>query len=108
MEMFLLAFALSLLGVGVSAALFAAATRGVDDPPAKPPLAVTAVPPAPGFFAEGHPTLPPRPLRPRIAIEALLLQIERHVQLEQAAGESFLMRPTPEALHSRSASPLVH
>ncbi len=44
----------------------------------------------------------------RVPIEALLLQIERHVQLEQAAAESFHFAPTVEALHSRTMSPLVH
>jgi hypothetical protein len=108
MEMFLLAFALSLLGVGVSAALFAAATRGVDEAPEAQPSRAPALP-APRFFAEATPAAtPPRPRAPRVPIEALLLQIERHVQLEQAVGESFLMRPTREALNSRTASPLVH
>jgi hypothetical protein len=109
MEMFLLAFALSLLGVAVSATLFAAATRGVDEHRQEEP-SLTASAPAPGFFAdERRPEAasPPHP-RPRVPIDALLLQIERHVQVEQAAGESFLQRPTRQALHSPSASPLVH
>jgi hypothetical protein len=38
----------------------------------------------------------------------LLLQIDRHVRLEQAAAESFLDAPTTASLHSRTTSPLVH
>jgi hypothetical protein len=107
MEMFLMALALSLLGVAVSAALFAAATRGVDEPgeldaarAARRPAAETR------FFVEVPPaTAPPRPLVP---VELLLLQIERHVRLEQAAGESFLQAPTAQSLHCRTSSPLMH
>jgi hypothetical protein len=43
-----------------------------------------------------------------VPIDVLLLQLERHVRLEQAAAESFLMAPTVENLHSRTSSPLVH
>jgi hypothetical protein len=48
------------------------------------------------------------PARPRVPIEALLLQIENHVRLEQAAAESFLQTPTPALLHSRTMSSLVN
>lgn len=101
MEMFLMAFALSLLGVAVSALLFAAATRQQDQPeatrPAEKPLLTTA-----RFFAD----VPVAdPMMPR---DALLLRIEQHVRLEQAVAESFLHAPTAESLHSRTTSPLVH
>jgi hypothetical protein len=43
-----------------------------------------------------------------VPIEVLLLQLERHVRLEQAAAESFHWCPTPEALHMNTSSPLVH
>ena len=101
MEMFLMVAAMSLLGVAVCAALFAAATRttpadraSVSEQPARE---------LPRFFA-GEPRMQPG----RVPIEALLLQIERHVQLEQAAAESFHFAPTVESLHSRTMSPLVH
>ena len=99
MELFLMAAALSLLGVAVSGVLFAAATRNERSEPA-----VTLVRPAAlkeQFFDEA-------PARPRVPIEALLLEIERHVRLEQAAAESFLHAPTAETLHSRTMSRLVH
>jgi hypothetical protein len=44
----------------------------------------------------------------QVPIEALLLQIESHVRLEQAAAESFLQTPTPALLHSKTISPLVN
>jgi hypothetical protein len=43
-----------------------------------------------------------------VPVEALLLQLERHVQLERAAAESFLASPTRESLHGRTTSPLMH
>ena len=46
--------------------------------------------------------------QPRVPLEALLLQIESHVRLEQAAAESFLEPPTPALLHGRTISPLVN
>ena len=101
MEMFLMVAAMSLMGVAVCAILFAAATRDVRTPAEQP-----AEQPAremPRFFAD-HPHMQPG----RVPLEALLLQIERHVQLEQAAAESFHFSPTVEALHSRTMSPLVH
>jgi hypothetical protein len=102
MEMFLMAVALSLLGVAVSAGLFAAAAR---QPPAaeaaRVPMEPAVVVPA-RFFSEEPSGLP------RVPVEALLLEIERHVRLEQAAAESFLQAPTVESLNSRTMSRLVH
>lgn len=100
MEMFLMALALSLLGVTVSAVLFAAATRQIPHEAARQPDVPVVVPAR--FFGEDAPSMP------RIPIEALLLEIERHVRLEQAAAESFLHSPTVESLNSRTMSRLVH
>jgi len=106
MEMLLMGAAMSLLGVAVSSILFAAATRSegeaVNQPEARP--AERPVMAAARFFlderaVQAHAGVP---------IEALLLQIERHVALEQAAAESFLLAPTSQALHSHTLSPLVH
>ena len=101
MELFLLTAALSLLGVVVSAVLFAAATNNQRTAPE----VATVVKPAARkeqFFDDETPA------RPRVPVEALLLEIERHVRLEQAAAESFLHAPTAETLHSRTVSRLVH
>jgi hypothetical protein len=106
MEMFLMALCMSLLGVAVTAIAFGAATREEAPdveamPEAKP---VPALAPA-RFFVEETPV---SASQPRVPIEALLLQLERHIRLEQAAAESFLDCPTAESLHSRTSSPLIH
>ena len=102
MEMFLTVLAMSLLGVVVSAVLFAASTQRADSKPRVEVPTLVVSPAAQRFFVgDGSP-------QPRVPIEALLLQIERHVQLEQAAAESFLHEPSAESLHTRSMSPLVH
>lgn len=106
MEMFLMALCLSLLGIAVSGVLFAAATR--DERQAEPqPLDTRMMLDAPRFFT----TMPiaPRSQPPLgIPVEVLLMQLERHVRLEQAAAESFHSSPTVQSLHSRTTSPLVH
>jgi hypothetical protein len=43
-----------------------------------------------------------------VPIEALLLQIENHVRLEQAAAECFLQSPNASVLHSRTTSALLN
>ncbi len=106
MEMFLMALCMSLLGVAVTAIAFGAATREETSnleavPEAKP---VPTLAPARFFVDE----MPVSASQPRVPIEALLLQIERHIRLEQAAAESFLDCPTAQSLHSRTSSPLVH
>jgi hypothetical protein len=50
------------------------------------------------------PTIPYR----QVPIEVLLLQIENHVRLEQAAAESFLACPTQAQLHSKTTSAFVN
>ena len=101
MEMFVTLVALSVVGTLVFAGLLVAASRA-ELPPAQPDNARFVVP-APRFFADDL-----RTESSQVPIEVLLLQIERHVRLEQAAAESFVDLPTRELLHSRTASPLVH
>ena len=102
MEMFFTVFALSLLAVFVSAGLFVAATRQLPTDPLRPDERLLKVPSR--FFADdrapGSASVVP--------IEVLLLQIERHVRLEQAAAEAFRDRPTAEALQMPTTSPLRH
>ena len=110
MVMFLMVLCLSMFGLAVACLAFAAATGGVPggvrdraevQAERKPALAL----PKPRFFVDELPT----PVeQPRVPLEVLLAQIERHVRLEQAAAESFLVSPTPQSLHSRTMSPLVH
>ena len=97
MEMLLMGAVLSMFGLAVTCMAFGAATRGADQPKEKP-AAKPAIP-APRFFVD--------PAR-QVPIEALLLQIENHVRLEQAAAESFLQAPDSARLHSRTTSALVN
>ena len=106
MEMFLMALVLSLLGVTVSALAFSAATREEESPAGVPPSVREPVRQAEAaFFVDPAWTASPPQAVP---IEALLLQIERHVRLEHAAAEAFRQAPASELLHIRTASPLVH
>jgi hypothetical protein len=106
MEMFLMALALSLLGVAVSAMTFGAATGDAGEHPVEParPSRPAAREAEQGFFVSHGSTAP----EPEVPIDALLLAIERHVRLEHAAAEAFHQAPTPESLHIRTASTLVH
>lgn len=107
MEMFLMVVCLSLFGLAVTAAAFGVATESErrEQEAGRRPVEAKEVMPA-RFFADDTalPAIPPQ----RIPLEALLLQIDHHVRLEQAAAESFLRVPTPQLLHSRTVSPLVH
>jgi len=114
MVMFLMAVCLSMFGLAVTAMAFGAATRDerpleAAQPALKPAL---SVPLSPSRFFTDLPIATTLPVaaaaRPHVPIEVLLLQIDRHVRLEQAAAESFLDYPTVASLHSRTASPLVH
>lgn len=104
MEMFLMVLTLSLVGVLVSGVLFAAATR---EPRASgaPAFSAVAARDEERFFML-RPTVPAEP-PVRVAADALVLQIERHVRLERAAAEAFLQFPTVESLHMRTLAPLA-
>jgi hypothetical protein len=109
MEMFLMALAMSLLGVAVTAALFVAATR--TDTPAAPGAARRADVGQRRFFAGAPvPDAPAEVVRTAeaVPVEALLLRIEQHIRLEEAAAEAFLRAPDQAALHSRTTSRLVN
>ena len=107
MEMLLMVLCMSVFGLAVTAIAFGAATR-----PERAQEAVQAdakpvsIPPSEHFFIDRAPA--GDLARPQVPVEALLLQIERHIRLEQAAAESFLEYPTAALLHSRTTSPLVH
>jgi hypothetical protein len=106
MVMFLMALSLTGFGVALMSIAFAAATR--DERPrveAKPARQLVAQVSPPQFFVNDV-TMPLA--QPRVPLEVLLLQIERHIRLEQAAAESFVAYPTAASLHSRTTSPLVH
>jgi len=90
---------LSMFGLAVTCLAFGAATRNVPAEPIKEKPAIRPAMPAPRFFVD--------PSR-QVPIEALLLQIENHVRLEQAAAECFLEAPNAAHLHSRTTSALVN
>ena len=108
MEMFLMGLCVCVFGMGVAVLAFGAATRSESsDSAVQPELPlVKAVAPA-RFFSNRvavPPTVPPV-VRPRqVPIEVLLLQLENHVRLEQAAAESFVEFPTYALLHSKTTS----
>lgn len=111
MVMFLMALCVAMFGLAVSAIAFSAATRDAQAPDAqalpeqKP---VQTVVRETRFFAAPVPAPAHALAAPRVPVDVLLLQLERHVRLEVAAAESFLSVPTVESLHSRTASPLRH
>ncbi len=110
MEMLLMGACLSMFGLAVACLAFGAATREPEvttaaAPAAEQKLAKAAAAPA-RFFVD--PQALPMAARTRIPIEALLLQIENHVRLEQAAAECFLESPNASRLHSRTISTLVN
>jgi hypothetical protein len=110
MEMLLMGACLSMFGLAVAALAFGAATRDTEHASkmeaASEHEAVKPAVPRARFFVD------PRPLQDpawtSLPIEALLLQIENHVRLEQAAAESFLESPNASLLHSRTTSPLLN
>ena len=106
MDMFLMGLCMSLLGVAVCVALFAASTHEERQSQEARPAATLSVPLAPPqfFIDDQRPAL----AAPRVPLEVLLLQLERHVRLEQAAAESFIDLPTSESLHSPTTSPLMN
>ena len=108
-EMFLMVLCMSMFGLAVTALAFGTAVRGGRS---QPEVELTdkladKLPLAPSHFFRQD-ALPPTPATVRVPIEVLLLQLERHVRLEQAAAEAFLDSPTPDSLNSRTMSPLVH
>jgi hypothetical protein len=113
MVMFLMVLCMSVFGLAISALAFGAATRGLPVDQGTPLVAavderLAAVPER--FFVRDvapEPVVAPRPI-PKVPVEVFLAQIERHIRLEQAAAESFLSAPSPESLHGRTVSPLVH
>ena len=109
MEMLLMGACLSLFGLAVACLAFGAATRRVDETAAATGVhkdAVKAAVSPARFFVDR--TVLPVAARNRVPIEVLLLQLESHVRLEQAAAQSFLESPNASLLHSRTISPLVN
>ena len=94
MEMLLMGACLSMFGLAVTCLAFGAATRTAAAPEPKLEPMKAAAPSR--FFVQ------------QVPLEILLMQIENHVRLEQAAVESFLQTPTPDLLHSRTMSTFIN
>jgi hypothetical protein len=103
MEMFLMAICLSVLGLAVTAMAFGAATRPERTEVSPSPQPHAAKPQA-RFFVDPAAAMP----GPRVPLAVLLLELENHVRLEQAAAESFVEFPTPALLHSKTTSTFVN
>jgi hypothetical protein len=104
MEMLLMGVCLSLFGLAVTCVAFGAAARPEREYPVQEAQAERVKPSAPARFFVSDVLTP----HTRVPIDALLLQIENHVRLEQAAAESFLQAPTSALLHSRTMSTFVN
>jgi hypothetical protein len=107
MEMLLMGICISIFGLAVASLAFGAATRPEPTTTTAQPAIQPAAAVAPTRFFVQQPLKPALP-ESRVPIEALLLQIENHVRLEQAAAESFVEFPTPALLHSKTMSTLVN
>ena len=108
MDMLLIGLCLAVVGVAFVALAFGAAMRSESwNSAVQPELPlVKAVAPA-RFFSDRVP-VPPVVPPVQVPIEVLLLQIENHIRLEQAAAESFLAFPSHALLHSKTTSPFVN
>jgi hypothetical protein len=112
MAMFLMILTMSVFCFAVACVAFGAATREEQDvqvarPIARPGIHLSLA--QPRFFSDAADASLAASAGPQqVPLEVLLLQIDRHVRLEQAAAESFLEAPTTASLHSRTTSPLVH
>ncbi len=108
MDMLFIGLCLAVVGVAFVALAFGAAMRSESwNSAVQPELPlVKAVAPA-RFFSDRVP-VPPVVPPVQVPIEVLLLQIENHIRLEQAAAESFLAFPSHALLHSKTTSPFVN
>ena len=111
MEMLLMGLCMSVFGIGIAALAFGAATRSRPRDSAVQPQPSLVMPVTPARFfsdrAVASPTVPAVPTA-QVPIEVLLLQIENHVRMEQAAAEVFIASPTQARLRSKTASPFVN
>jgi hypothetical protein len=100
MEMFLMSLCMTvlILGLAVASVRFGAATQSESSDSVVQPQLPQLNP------VVASPTILPRP----IPIELLLVQLENHIRLEQAAAESFLAFPSQAQLRQKTASPFVN
>ena len=108
MDMLLMVLCIAVCGVAFVALALGAAMRSDSwNSPMQPKLPLVKVAAPARFFSDRVPVSPVVPPL-QVPIEVLLLQIENHVRLEQAAAESFLAFPSQALLHSKTTSPFVN
>ncbi|MFZ0772622.1 MAG: hypothetical protein WCA49_00285 [Candidatus Sulfotelmatobacter sp.] len=112
MDMLLIGLCLGVFGVVFVALAFGAAMRSESwNSAVQPELPLVKAAASARFFSNRVAAPPPVPALKvpiQVPIEVLLLQIENHVRLEQAAAESFLAFPSQALLHSKTTSPFVN
>jgi hypothetical protein len=106
MAMFLILFGMSFVLMVITVILLSLLLRTEESSPVvrKTPR----LPEPPRFFESRVPPSVPAGCASGVPVEALLLEIERHVRVERAAAESFHRSPTAQSLHVQTASRLVH
>jgi len=111
MEMLLMGLCMSVFGIGIAVLAFGAATRSrSSDATVQPQLPLVKAATPARFFSDrvvASPTVPAVPMS-QVPIEVLLLQIENHIRMEQAAAEVFIAFPTEDRLHRKTSSPFVN
>ena len=110
MDMLLMGLCVGVFGVVFVALAFGAAMRSESWNSSLQPELPLVKAAAPARFFSNRVFVPPvvPSLQVQVPIEVLLLQIENHVRMEQAAAESFLASPTHALLHSKTTSPFVN
>ncbi len=108
MDMLLMGLCLGVVGVVFVALAFGAALRSESwNSAVEPELPLVKAAAPSRFFSDR--VVVTRAIPPlQVPIEVLLLQIENHVRMEQAAAESFLASPTHDLLHCKTTSPFVN
>ncbi len=108
MDMLLIGLCVCLFAMAVVAIAFRAATRSEPTiSTAQPDLRLVNAA-APAHRLPDRAAMPSALPHQQVPIKLLLLQIEDHVRLEQAAAQSFLEFPTQALLHSKTASPFLN
>ena len=116
MEMLLMGLCMSVFGLGIAALAFGAATRSQSSDSSsnskvQPQLPLVKAAASARFFSDraaAIPAVPPVVPASQVPIEVLLLQLENHVRMEQAAAESFIAFPSQDRLHTKTTSPFVN
>ena len=105
MQAILMGVAICLFGVAVTVLLVAVAFRQEEDTesPAESKQGKRTSFTAEQFFLANPADLH---LEPGAPMDPLLLKLQRHVQLEHEAAETFLRGPSVDSLHAPSSSPL--